>query len=226
MNLDCMVQIYKRHKKYKVHTNEHKSQKQYAHQLFQSWRGEGGGRGGGGIKTIKFIASAIRSTSLLLYIGHFNFYPFAGFELGLEYVDLALLSTFRVLDESLRWLIANKKFDQARQVVRNACKWNKKDYDEVVNAGGVLDETVDKDLKQSLTDGDGGIKYAEYVTTAVVHQDEYRDKTKLKQEETDRQDGLLNEGNVQETNVQKYTAIDICRYPRILRVSLIIWFTW
>ena len=99
-----------------------------------------------------------------------------------------------------------------------------------MNAGGVLDETVDKEMKQSPKDEDDGIRYA--VTTAIVHDDGHMDKTKIQQEEVDLQTGLLNEGNVigsepdPEPAVEKYTAIDIFRYPRVLRVSLILWFTW
>ena len=129
-------------------------------------------------------------------------------------------------------------------MIRAACKWNKKEYKDVVNAGGILDETVEQEMKQYHVDDE--LRYGVDVhneqhmkktkTGRDVLDEEYMDdKTKLKQEETDLHASLLNGDNVlkdsvveagREPTVEKYTAIDIFRYPKVLRVSLILWFSW
>ena len=132
-------------------------------------------------------------------------------------------------------------------MIRNACKWNKKEYKDVVNAGGILDETVEQEMKQYHEDDES--RYGVNVTSVHneqhmkktkterdVHGKEYMDdKAKLKQEEADIQAALLNGDNAlkdsvveagREPTVEKYTAIDIFRYPKVLRVSLILWFSW
>ena len=44
----------------------------------------------------------------------------------------------RFTDESLRWVIANGQFDKAKDIIKNACKWNNKNYREVMEAIGWL----------------------------------------------------------------------------------------
>lgn len=129
-------------------------------------------------------------------------------------------------DESLRWLIANGRLDEARQVVKNACKWNKKDYATVMAAGGFVDDNLDQETKRLNSD------YGDVMNNINGVQ-----KSKNDLEDTELNEGLIKD-DVESLNVisieqepvkvvvKKYTAIDIFRYPQILRVSLILWFTW
>ncbi|XP_052762013.1 organic cation transporter-like protein [Mya arenaria] len=72
-------------------------------------------------------------------------------------ITFALMSAWSLLqwwflDESLRWLIANGKMDQARKIIRKACRYNRKDYHTVLKDSG-LDEGGDEHVRLSK---DGG----------------------------------------------------------------------
>ena len=45
----------------------------------------------------------------------------------------------RLIDESLRWLIANGKIDRAKAILKKACKTNKKDYNTIFVKSGLRD---------------------------------------------------------------------------------------
>ena len=49
-----------------------------------------------------------------------------------------------MLDESLRWVIANGQIDRAKAIIKNACKWNNKDYDEIIQKSGLADINTSK----------------------------------------------------------------------------------
>ena len=49
---------------------------------------------------------------------------------------ISCLIYVRLIDESLRWLIANGKVDQAKDMIKKACKTNKKNYNEIVTVSG------------------------------------------------------------------------------------------
>ena len=129
-----------------------------------------------------------------------------------------------MLDESLRWLIANGKLDRARQVIKTACKWNKKDYATVMATVGFRDEELYKDPGQvemktvtntpdvikKDTDGDDGKK------ETADGEEKVEETTKF----------IEKDHGPEKILVQKYTALDIIRNGQILRVSLIMWFTW
>jgi hypothetical protein len=51
-----------------------------------------------------------------------------------------------MIDESLCWLIANDKIEEAKKIIKKACKWNKKNYREVMEDIGWGD-LVDGDVK-------------------------------------------------------------------------------
>lgn len=44
-----------------------------------------------------------------------------------------------MIDESLRWLIANGRIKEAKVIIHKACKRNKKQYDDVVSVSGFRD---------------------------------------------------------------------------------------
>ena len=75
--------------------------------------------------------------------------------------------------------------------------------------GNVLNVSADSDPQQDSIDDD-----TKQVTTDVDKQQD--ETTKF----------IENEEGPKKVLVQKYTAIDIVRNGRILRVSVILWFTW
>ena len=117
----------------------------------------------------------------------------------------------RILDESLRWLIANGKLDQARKVIHNACKWNNKDYDTVMATVGFPDENIAAEKSYQRI-----YKLAKIPDVVKVDKDYQPEKEMC----------IPLDHDPKQPVVEKYTAIDIFRHPKILQVSMIIWFTW
>ncbi|WAQ99761.1 ORCT-like protein [Mya arenaria] len=67
-------------------------------------------------------------------------------------ICLACLSSWSLIewwliDESLRWLIANGKYEEAKRILLKACKMNKKDFKDVVAGSGFLEHEM-KSVKQ------------------------------------------------------------------------------
>ena len=129
-----------------------------------------------------------------------------------------------MLDESLRWLIANGKLDRARQVIKNACKWNKKDYATVMATVGFHDEELDKEPCQvemkTVTNTPDVIK------KETGGEDGKTETTDGEEKDEETTKFIEKDHGPAKVLVQKYTALDIIRNGRILRVSLIMWFTW
>ena len=128
----------------------------------------------------------------------------------------------RILDESLRWLIANGKLDQARKVIHNACKWNNKDYDTVMAAVGFPDENIAAEKTYQRI-----YKLAKIPDVVKVEKDyqvvNFDDQSHVIPE---KETCIPKDHAPKQPVVEKYTAIDIFRHPKILQVSMIIWFTW
>ena len=113
-----------------------------------------------------------------------------------------------MLDESLRWVIANGQLDRARAIIKNACKWNKKNYEETLEKVGLSESAVQYELKTKLHDNRGDIvKNSE---NGIPEQ-----KTLV-----DEQTGEV------EIAVKEYSVLDIVRHKNIFKVSLIMWYTW
>ena len=133
------------------------------------------------------------------------------------------LCIYRIQDESLRWLIANGKLEDARKVIRKACKWNKKDYATVMAAGGFYDEELDKETVR-LTSNNGNVINDVHSSKGNIQESDV--KSELLINGTENKNYIITEQVSSKVVVEKYTAIDLFKNPRILRVSLIIWFTW
>ena len=138
------------------------------------------------------------------------------------YSGLHLKCAYRMLDESLRWLIANGKLDKARQVIKNACRWNKKDYATVIKAGGFFDEELTKVSGES-DDNDKSPTDIENKTQDDPDADELCGEIDVNEE---KEKFVAKTPELPTVVVKKYTAIDLIRHRRVFQVSVILWFTW
>lgn len=98
----------------------------------------------------------------------------------------------------------------------------------VMRAGGFPEKNTLKEMDPQTSGENDDINHVSN-EISIRTTDIY--KTKLNPEDTE----LLNEARNKEDTIhslhderkaEKYTAVDICRYPLILRVSLILWFAW
>ena len=146
-----------------------------------------------------------------------------------------------MFDESLCWLIANNKIKQAKKVIKNACKWNRKDYKTVMEEIGwdvKIDETdatnMDARIRNSLNETQNSIPTKEVKINDVSRQGSWIGNLKTGQESVDcvneSEDLIGNkqkpEHDKEECKVVKYTVIDLFRHKRILIVSALLWYTW
>ncbi|WAR12739.1 OCTL-like protein [Mya arenaria] len=123
--------------------------------------------------------------------------------LQITYALMSAWSVFQwwMLDESLRWVIANGKLDHAKRIVKNACKWNHKNYEDVLRQIG-LDESEDE--TQELTHENGATETnGKLVKTSTIG-------NKIKEEMA----------------VEQLNVTVIFRHKGIRNVSFIIWYTW
>ncbi|XP_052791504.1 organic cation transporter protein-like [Mya arenaria] len=123
-------------------------------------------------------------------------------------ICLACLSSWSLIewwliDESLRWLIANGKYEEAKRILLKACKMNKKDFKDVVAGSGFLEHEM-KSVKQHNKEHGGMNK-------------------KLLS------NGLSPNGMPQEdakSSIKAYTVIDLVKSKRLFISSMILWFAW
>ncbi|XP_060574449.1 organic anion transporter 3-like isoform X2 [Ruditapes philippinarum] len=151
-------------------------------------------------------------------------------------------------DESLRWVIANGQIGRAKEIIKNACKWNGKDYTEVMEKigwGGLLD--ADSKLVIMTDYNSEKEQTALGPLTADIDEHNIADnhQTALNQinsnaqaargplvrqngfERSDSEPEVVDEvSQDNDLKVQKYTIFDIFRHKRILIVSMIMWYSW
>lgn len=112
-------------------------------------------------------------------------------------VNLLRCFTFRLFDESLRWLMANGRLGEAEKVVRKAAKMNKLSFDQVI---GIVKAKM---REMEALDKENGVILVASDSDAVT--ETYIPKN---------------------TEVKKYSMIDILRDRLILINSIVIWFVW
>ena len=109
-------------------------------------------------------------------------------------------------------------------MIKNACKWNKKDYATVMAAGGFSNGNLPTKSKTPNNTS----TYMEKTPGVTITEEEI-DPLKLNDDLTldaERDKNIRTDKEPKKLLVRKYTVFDIFRHPRILRVSLIMWFTW
>ncbi|XP_053379646.1 organic cation transporter protein-like [Mercenaria mercenaria] len=123
-------------------------------------------------------------------------------------ICLACLSSWSLIewcliDESLRWLIANGRIKEAKEIIHRACKRNNKNYDDIVSVSGFREFELRYETKVDVS------KSA--IATPL---------TDVKQEKDDKSEekkGL---------SVKQYTVIDLVKSKRLFISSLIMWLAW
>ena len=110
-----------------------------------------------------------------------------------------------MLDESLRWVIANGRKEEAKRIIKNACSWNKKDYDIVIEKVGLGDSKEPGKAGEELQDMKPLLKTVNGNDT--TH-------------------GNAENGLEVGSKERKYPILQIWKNKHIRRVSLILWYTW
>ncbi|XP_060085902.1 solute carrier family 22 member 4-like [Ylistrum balloti] len=105
------------------------------------------------------------------------------------------------LEESLRWLLANNKKDQAEKIIRMAARMNGKDFNSVIKAASTKAKEMETFLSNNIT------PTVTTPTSEACMQNNSKDDLKP-------------------TKPEKYNAFTIFKHKRILLNSLIIWYTW
>ena len=112
-----------------------------------------------------------------------------------------------MVDESVRWLLANGRYKEAEKTIRKMARWNKLDYDDVIKRASLKSK---EKVPLNKDDNFNNAKRTEVEMQA------------------------LNGGNTTENGVKPsisgeveiYTVIDIFRNWHVLVISLICAFTW
>ncbi|XP_060576174.1 organic cation transporter protein-like [Ruditapes philippinarum] len=112
-----------------------------------------------------------------------------------------------LIDESLRWLIANGRVKEAKAIIKKACKLNKKDYDEVASVSG----------------------FQAYEMHSGIEIEVQKDTKKTPESDTEvltTENGIANGMDKNVVSTKTYTAIDLIKSKRLFLTSIIMWFAW
>ncbi|XP_033751011.1 solute carrier family 22 member 5-like [Pecten maximus] len=148
-------------------------------------------------------------------------------------MTLALFSCYSLveywlMDESVRWLLANGRIKHAERIIRKAAKMNGKNFDDVIKAATIQSskemevfvpkkDTLDLSLKKEediLINKNG----AEY--TAM------KDSSEIANNEVELGFPQGEEQSVVPAPIKRYNVTTIFRHKVILFNSLILWYTW
>ncbi|XP_021368562.1 solute carrier family 22 member 8-like [Mizuhopecten yessoensis] len=146
-------------------------------------------------------------------------------------MTLALFSCYSlveywIMDESVRWLLANGKIKQAERNIRKAAKMNGKDFDEVIKAATIRDSkemevlvpvnnTLPSKKEDDIYTNQNG---AEHIgTNDSSKEDDITDDVELNHRE--KPTGVT-------ATVKRYNITTIFRHKIILFNSLILWYMW
>ena len=124
---------------------------------------------------------------------------------------------FRVIPESLRWLIINKKYKRAESVLQHMAKYNQVSLPE--DPLGRKSNTL---LIISTSPTDDNIATRENGDAAAEEEasKEKREEVEVHLQEEDR------EGKEESQELRKYSLLDMCRTPRLRERTLLFCYIW
>ncbi|XP_034321904.2 organic cation transporter protein [Magallana gigas] len=135
-------------------------------------------------------------------------------------IGVHTLASRWILQESPRWLMANGRYDDVREWIKQAAKWNKKDISNIL---------VDLDLVTARSELQ--------VIVNTEHSDDENEAREKNSKETEEGARLVGDrtdskdvqpGSLDKTLVQEesLSVLDIFRHRHILLTSLIVWIVW
>ncbi|KAK6180247.1 hypothetical protein SNE40_012436 [Patella caerulea] len=152
------------------------------------------------------------SCMLLAPLAHFmQYYNWRYFQLATVAGLIYGIVIYWILDESLRWLVANNKVVRAEETMKKICKANKTDFD---RARAVLHEQI-LECKQAAK------------MNKLHRQLEMLPITEKNEEENLlEKNGSPSAGDTDMAEPEKYTILDILKHRDILKITCILGFIW
>ncbi|KAL5004945.1 hypothetical protein ScPMuIL_018401 [Solemya velum] len=126
------------------------------------------------------------------------------------------LVQYWLIDESLRWLVANGKTKKATRVVKKACRWNKVEYKSLID-----ELNLDEDLLVKVSSGSISDLIDNPLTVGINQtHDSFHPNVDQSPE------GTIEKKPKIDITVRKYTILDILKSKRLLLNSCILWYAW
>lgn len=127
----------------------------------------------------------------------------------------------RMLEESLRWLLANGKTKEAERIIRKAAKMNGKDFDKVIQAAS----KKAKELQMTAVVPKHDVPGDEILPMIPI---EGLGINGVPSENREYPVSPTGDHGIQasEKKPEQYNTLTIFKHKRILLNSLIIWYTW
>ncbi|KAL4237193.1 hypothetical protein ACF0H5_005573 [Mactra antiquata] len=127
-------------------------------------------------------------------------------------ICLACLSAWSLIewwliDESLRWLIANGKVKEAKRIIQKACRLNKKEYNEVAAISGFQ-------------------SYEMHYLSGKKKEIRYENGTEMVTDDQPLTSDTTSPSNQYNAATKQYSVVDLVKSRRLFIASLIMWFAW
>ncbi|KAK3094647.1 hypothetical protein FSP39_004411, partial [Pinctada imbricata] len=159
---------------------------------------------------IESVMWACCVSTLVMFAYFLRNYSWRYIQIALALVSFHALFGYWLLDESLRWLIANKRTDDATRIIKKAARWNGKDPQEALQLLNNKNDEVTSLSQISPTETKD-----EVISSAM---NQYRDVSK------DPVGG--NDVEYSAKSSKRYNFLDILKNKILLRNSIILWYTW
>ncbi|GFR68618.1 organic cation transporter protein [Elysia marginata] len=128
------------------------------------------------------------------------------------------------MDESIIWLLANGKKEEAIKCIKKAARWNNKDYEEVLKCG-YADDTIEMEVEVDKTPRSDGLDGDESAANRpMLGEVKATDTCKL--QDLDENDSRTNSESDTITEHEKISFIQVLRIRRLLINSVAMWVTW